>query len=43
MADDYPAKLSRMRPGAGGVELARAMLAAMGVTEEQLRRNVELN
>ncbi len=43
MAYDYPAKLSRMRPGAEGIELARAMLAAIGVTEEQLRRNAESN
>ena len=31
------------RPGAEGIELARAMLAAMGVTEERLRGNAERN
>jgi hypothetical protein len=31
------------RPGAEGRELARAMLAAMGVTEDRLRGNAGLN
>jgi hypothetical protein len=31
------------RPGAEGIELARAMLAAMGVTEERLRGNADRN
>ncbi len=31
------------RPGAEGIDLARAMLVAMGVTEERLRGNAERN
>ena len=31
------------RPGAEGIELARAMLAAMGVTEERLRGDAGWN
>jgi hypothetical protein len=31
------------RPGAEGIELARAMLTAMGVTEERLRGNAGSN
>ena len=31
------------RPGAEGIELARAMLAAMGITQEHLRSNDGLN
>jgi hypothetical protein len=30
-------------PTAKGIELARAMLAAMGITEERLRGNAEQN
>ena len=35
--------LPPMRPGGEGIELARAMLATMGVTEERLRGNAERN
>jgi hypothetical protein len=31
------------RPGAEGIELARALLAAMGVTKERLRGKAEWN
>jgi hypothetical protein len=31
------------RPGAEGIDLARAMLVAMGVSEERLRGNAERN
>ena len=35
--------LPPMRPGGEGIELASAMLATMGVTEERLRGNAERN
>jgi hypothetical protein len=35
--------LPPQRPGAEGIELARVMLAAMGVTEDRLRGNAGPN